>query len=658
MDQMRYLGLAILGLIFVVSCSEEDSRIDISYTGEQLRSVKMPLGGVETGHMLINGDGSISAFNLFGTPDADGKESSMTFFSLYAAEEDGTAVIRTLGRGFLNDSAEDVKNLEAASGFEEAVFHNAFPLVQVDLIDEEVPLEVRLSAWSPFIPLDILNSNLPVAVFEWELTNPGKKPVSYSLALAMQNPPGPGGQTGRFSMDEFAITPNTASEWKGFIFSNYEGDSSIPGTGATSALSSAKNIYYVPLIGDRQKALERFWTDFSADGKLETRSVISGSSGRLESRSNKVRYSGGLPDDTDSSLDRTESRGDAVGSSGRLEKRGYSYKYSGEDSGMATLYSSGVLDPGESVTIPFLFSWFVPFGDTVEGLSASDNQKKAACQKTGIPFEDKPLDTCAEEKLSASGIDRMSSTSRSEDKPSTSRFDGTPSTSHSEDLPSASRFDRKPSTIHSEDRSSNYLSESNPTVSRFRGIDDVNGYMVSEFENLRERTMQFSHAMITSTIPPEVLEKVLSGFADAVEQRDGNTKVISNPFPGKGANGISVADLPVWDIYHANSGFTYDEEKRVMKFSPATDVLPVRFFWATQSGWGTINVSRARIVLDCISGSLDLQQLLLEGRSFFVFREFVPSQEANTTYDNETLVIKFPEKVHIPEGESFTMEIP
>jgi hypothetical protein len=182
--------------------------------------------------------------------------------------------------------------------------------------------------------------------------------------------------------------------------------------------------------------------------------------------------------------------------------------------------------------------------------------------------------------------------------------------------------------------------------------------MVAEYENLRNKTKQFSHAMITSTIAPEPLETVLSGFADAVGQRDGNTEVISNPFPDKGTNEISVTDRSAWNIYNDNSGFTYNEEKQVMRFSPEADVLPVRFFWATHSGWGTINVSRARIVLDCIYGSLNLKQLLLEGRSFFVFREFVPSREANTTYDNETLIINFPEKVHIPEGMSFTMEIP
>ncbi|MCA1746160.1 MAG: hypothetical protein LC655_00575, partial [Bacteroidales bacterium] len=464
---------------------------------------------------------------------------------------------------------------------------------------------------SPFIPIDILNSNLPVAVFEWELTNPGKKPVSYSLALTMQNPLGMRGQNGRFTLNEFTLTPNTVSGWKGFTFSNYISNSLIPGTGAVRGMSSSENAFYVPLIGDRQKALEQFWSDFSTDGKLESRGDAAGSSGRLESRGNSDRSSAGLESrDTASSSDERESWGDTV-------------RYSGEERSMAALYSTGVLDPGESVTIPFLFSWYVPFGDTVERLLADDSKKGATNKKTSIPFEDKTLGSGAE------------------------------------NMPSASRSEDRLSAICLEDKASR--SESKSLASRFKSIDDITGYMVSGYKNLRDKTMQFSHSMITSTISPEALDTVLSGFADTVEQRAKNMEVISNPFPDRGTIGDSgdlVDDKSAWDNYYAPSGFAYDEKERIMKFSPAIDVLPVRFFWATQSGWGTINVSRARIVLDCIYGSLDLQQLFLEGRSFFVFREFVPSQNAVISYDNETLRINFTEKLNIMEGELFVMEIP
>ncbi len=113
-----------------------------------------------------------------------------------------------------------------------------------------------------------------------------------------------------------------------------------------------------------------------------------------------------------------------------------------------------------------------------------------------------------------------------------------------------------------------------------------------------------------------------------------------------------------WDRYREFTGYSYEEEIQVMKISPSIDVLPVRCFWSTSTGWGTINISRAAIILECIHGSLDLKQLILEGRSFFVFREFVPSQDAFTSYSNEALRIAFPTGLSLNGGAAFRMEIP
>jgi len=113
-----------------------------------------------------------------------------------------------------------------------------------------------------------------------------------------------------------------------------------------------------------------------------------------------------------------------------------------------------------------------------------------------------------------------------------------------------------------------------------------------------------------------------------------------------------------WDRYRKLTGYSYEEETQVMKISPAVDVLPVRCFWSTSTGWGTINISRAAIVLECIHGSLDLEQLILEGRSFFVFREFVPSRDANISYNDEALRIEFPRGLSVSGGAAFRMEIP
>ena len=61
---MRNLYIIVIGFLAVAGCSEDDHRIDISYTGEQLGSIQTPLGGIGTGSMVLNGCGGIREFDL------------------------------------------------------------------------------------------------------------------------------------------------------------------------------------------------------------------------------------------------------------------------------------------------------------------------------------------------------------------------------------------------------------------------------------------------------------------------------------------------------------------------------------------------------------------------------------------------------------------
>jgi uncharacterized protein (DUF608 family) len=55
--------------------------------------------------------------------------------------------------------------------FDEATFLARFPFATIDLADEEVPLDVAITGWSPFIPGDADNSSLPVGALEYSFKN-------------------------------------------------------------------------------------------------------------------------------------------------------------------------------------------------------------------------------------------------------------------------------------------------------------------------------------------------------------------------------------------------------------------------------------------------------------------------------------------------------
>jgi len=131
-----------------------------------------------------------------------------------------------------------------------------------------------------------------------------------------------------------------------------------------------------------------------------------------------------------------------------------------------------------------------------------------------------------------------------------------------------------------------------------------------------------------------------------------------NPFAEIESGRYYARALASWGVYQAMAGYSWDGILKAMKFQPAEDVLPVRYFWSTGTGWGSIEISRAGIEVQCISGAVEIRSLELTGKSFFVFREFIPSHPVEVAYENLALLLTFPGNLSMKEGESFTMNIP
>ncbi|MDZ7726074.1 MAG: hypothetical protein U5L75_00650 [Candidatus Campbellbacteria bacterium] len=99
---MRNLFFIVFVVLAVAGCSEDDHRIDISYTGEQLSSIQTPLGGIGTGSMVLNGCGGIREFDLLKSPLPAKEDDLLSFFALHIAAEDNEPVVRLLERNCTN----------------------------------------------------------------------------------------------------------------------------------------------------------------------------------------------------------------------------------------------------------------------------------------------------------------------------------------------------------------------------------------------------------------------------------------------------------------------------------------------------------------------------------------------------------------------------
>lgn len=67
-------------------------------------------------------------------------------------------------------------------------FDGKWPVGEVRYADPGCPLRVTLTAWTPFIPLSLEDSSLPVTVMEFEVENPGAAPVKATLTGVLENP--------------------------------------------------------------------------------------------------------------------------------------------------------------------------------------------------------------------------------------------------------------------------------------------------------------------------------------------------------------------------------------------------------------------------------------------------------------------------------------
>src|SRR5437016_9376580 len=142
------------------------------YTSDKHTDARMHLGGIGTGNFEIGSDGQFTTWQLFNTL-RDGNVP----FHFVVKTDSTTRLLQTAG----GPDWPRVKQIEMTG---------EYPFARLRFIDAEVPVELELSAFSPFAPLDAELSSVPAAAFVFRVHNPGKVAQVVSLAALMQNPVG------------------------------------------------------------------------------------------------------------------------------------------------------------------------------------------------------------------------------------------------------------------------------------------------------------------------------------------------------------------------------------------------------------------------------------------------------------------------------------
>lgn len=132
----------------------------------------MPLGGVATGCMDIDTNGTFGYFNLFnsGVPTRGPIEHEF----LGIASGDRCWVLTT----------REMTGVETASDIH---YWGHFPVADLEY-DLDAPFTVALRAWTPFVPGDTKTSNTPGAVFEVHVRNTSQEAQKLTLAFSFPGP--------------------------------------------------------------------------------------------------------------------------------------------------------------------------------------------------------------------------------------------------------------------------------------------------------------------------------------------------------------------------------------------------------------------------------------------------------------------------------------
>lgn len=248
------------------------------HRSELTPAVAFPLGGIGTGNVSIGSRGEWRDWEIWGEA-AKGKSLPFTFWAIRVATADAvhTKVLEAPrlppydeSHGFHPDTAAGLPHVERAE------LRGEYPFVEVAFADDALPVDVRLEAFTPLVPLHADDSGIPCAVLTHTVTNTGAVPVDLTLAGSLVNPVG-GITRGAFG-DHLARSARgnvnefrTGDDGHGLFLRS---DAHTPGDrthGSMALVSTHGDVTYKRAWrrGAWFDHLREFWRDLASDGRLD-----------------------------------------------------------------------------------------------------------------------------------------------------------------------------------------------------------------------------------------------------------------------------------------------------------------------------------------------------------------------------------------------------
>lgn len=172
---------------------------------DALARIGMTVGGIGCGSVYLSGDGRLYVWDIFHQPhegivaqqaSIPGKLKNLGGAGAKARERDGANYLvpptpdrfpNPFRQGFELECDGITRSLDAR-GWQSVAFRGDWPVGRVTYADPSSPVSVKLTAWTPFIPLEADDSSWPLTVMEYEVTHHGPAKARVTLRGILENP--------------------------------------------------------------------------------------------------------------------------------------------------------------------------------------------------------------------------------------------------------------------------------------------------------------------------------------------------------------------------------------------------------------------------------------------------------------------------------------
>ncbi len=161
------------------------------YKNEYLSRVAFPMGGIGAGMICMEGTGALSHVSIKNRPDIF-NEPPIFAAIVVKGKTNGAKILEGPVPDWKKFGRRDAGN--GASGsttglprFRNASFLARFPFGYLDISDNDLPLKIKITGWSPFIPTDDDNSSLPVAALEYHFVNTSAETIDAVFSFNSKN---------------------------------------------------------------------------------------------------------------------------------------------------------------------------------------------------------------------------------------------------------------------------------------------------------------------------------------------------------------------------------------------------------------------------------------------------------------------------------------